>query len=218
MIGMRSVASEFDLAQQEASLSAQKATQETNAYQLPHMAEAKSIFKTFSQRADHAAISLFEIAKFFYPELGKGGWDALLTLAEEKYGADNFTDFLSEALPFLKMIRAMRNALEHNRPEGIVTNFELLKEGVAQVPSFEMKKYQDSEIPLTAISSLMANVFQNLPVCFEIMLVHMCGKLPVTIPLPFPFGIGMPKEERRPIKTVKYYYGTVANGEFTPIG
>ena len=214
-VGMRTMATEFDVAQQEAWMNAQNKQRTSGSMQIPSMSDTKTRCKTFFQRADHTAQALFEIVKLFYVDLNKGRWEAMLKLAVAEYGEDDpFTKFLDKAVPFLLLVRNTRDCLEHNLAGALVTDFTLLPDGQLVAPTIEIN-FRKTRQPTVPVSTFMTDVIESMIVGFELMIAHLCSK---HVYGPLPITVGVLPENRRGDKHVRYCYGTYYGEDFVPMG
>lgn len=214
-VGMRTAATEFDVAQQDAWAHAQQQQRTAGSMQIPSTSDVATRCKTFFQRADHAGQALFDIVQLFYADLGKGGWEALLERAESEYGKDDpFTGFLDQALPFFLLVRNTRDCLEHNLKGAVVRDFQLLPDGRVLEPTIEIN-FRQSRQPAVPVSSFMTEVTTSMTVGFELMIVYLCSK---HVQGPLPVTVGEIPENRRGGQHVRYCYGMYYGEDFVPMG
>lgn len=165
-----------ELTAAEASL--KRLAPQDRALSVPTISSVRVSVETFLQKADHAAVDLFEIAKLFYPDrIGKGWFESLFEFAKEKYGVDaTFTKFLADALPFLKLMRKARNCIEHPGVNQRVDVFDitLLPSGQLRAPTLEVV-HPETPQPLIAVSDFMAHTVEQIATMFELMLAFLCG-------------------------------------------
>jgi len=202
----------------EASL--KEMTVQNRALSLPAIGGVRERVETFLQKADHAIVDLFEIAKLFYPDgIGKKWFESLFELAETKYGADaTFTKFLAEALPVLKLVREARNCIEHPKPDKRVEVFDvtLRPSGEFRPPALEVV-HPETPQPLIAIANFMEQMVEQIAGIFELMLAFLCGYNVQ------PFGglaiqvVRYPPELEKPFG-VRFGYGTYQEDRVVPFG
>lgn len=218
IVAMRTTATEFDVAQQVAWTNAQNNPQAAGSMKVPAMSDVRTRCKTFAQRADHAARALFDITQLFYPDLNKGGWEALLERATTLYGADDyFTKFLGRALPFLLLVRNSRDCLEHNLTGAVVSDFKLLADGQLVAPTIEIN-FRKTHQPTVAVAMFMTQVTDSMITAFEVMIACLCSKHIHSMIPNFPIVVGELPEDRRRGKHVRYCYGTYHGKDFVPVG
>jgi hypothetical protein len=180
-------------------------TPKNRALSIPTIGGVRVSVETFLQKADHALVDLFEIAKLFYPDsIGKKWFDSLFALVKEKYGADStFAEFLAKVLPVLKLIRNARNCIEHPKANKYVEVYDitLLASGQLQPPALEVV-HPETPQPLIAVSDFMAQAVEQIAGIFELMLAFLCGYPPN---LEKAFG-------------VRYGYGVYDGDRIVPFG
>jgi hypothetical protein len=74
LVAMRSIADEFQSAQQSAIEKTANAERD-RSLAIPAIGNIRAHCKTFAQKADHCAAALLSIVRMFYPELKGGNWD-----------------------------------------------------------------------------------------------------------------------------------------------
>jgi hypothetical protein len=219
MLAMRTAAAEFEAAEEKARAKAPLGSSDGRAAQLPFMGDVKTPCRAYMQQAHHAAGTLLAIVQLFYPDIKKAPWDALATRVGDCYGADDgFTQFLGQAVPFLKGVLNVRDCLEHkNTKDATVSDFTLQSDGQIIAPAIEVD-FRGTRQPSIPISQFMGRMLNSLMTVFEIMIFHLCNKH-FQPPAPIlPVHINTPADNRRRWKHVRFYYGTLYKGEFIPVG
>ena len=85
---------------------------------VPALGNVSTRCKEFIQKSDHALRDLFKVVKLFYRDVGAGGWESLKSKIDNgPKNIDNFSQFLSNALPLLQLVRNARNCVEHPRQD-----------------------------------------------------------------------------------------------------
>jgi hypothetical protein len=218
MVGMRAASDEFEVAQKEANDAAQSSARNRSSMQIPQMGDIKTRLRTFAQRGDHAANSLFGIVELFYTDFGSGGWEKMADLVATRYGADDlFTKFLGEAIPFLQLVRNVRDCLEHNLKGASVKDFVLLPAGQIVAPTIGIN-FRHSRQPPISISLFMGEIMNMMTAVFEIMIAHLCDKHAQSPTPDLPIVVGALQENRRREKFVRFSYGTYLGEDFVPTG
>ena len=217
MIAMRTEAEEFEAAQRKACERTASASSAGSPH-FPSMGDVTNPCRAFMQQAFHAQGSLLAIVRLFYCDIEKAPWDILFERVKGHYGeSDDFTQFLVHAVPFLKGVMNIRDCLDHKNIKGVtIKDFAMQLNGKISVPTIEVD-FRGTRQPPVTISEFMTYVLTNLMIAFELMIVYLCGKH-YEAPAPFPIHIGMPSENRRHWKHVRFYYGSVWDGEFIPMG
>lgn len=217
LIAMRSEAAEFEAAQRKACERAASASSIGSPH-VPSMGDVTNPCRAFMQQAFHAQGSLLAIVCLFYRDIEKKPWDTLFETVKGNYGmGDDFTQFLVHAVPFLKGVMNIRDCLDHKNIKGVtIKDFVIRADGKIGVPTIEVD-FRGTKQPSVTISEFMTYVLNSLAIAIELMVVYLCGKH-YEAPAPFPVCIGMPSENRRHWKHVRFYYGSVWDGEFIPMG
>jgi hypothetical protein len=219
VVTMTTMASDFEMAQDTACERASAQQRSGHAEQQPFLGDAKARCKAFMQQADHAAGALLDIVRLFYPDIKDAPWDALYEKVSQDLGDDDaFAKFLTEAIPFFKLVRNTRNCLDHRNLKGVtVKDFEVQSDGEVHPPTIEID-FRGSKHSVVAVSVFMNGVITSLANGFEMMLAHLCNANSRPLRAPMPIYIQMPAENRRRWKHVRFYYGSSFNGEFIPVG
>jgi len=219
VLTMKSMATEFEVAEKAARAKTDAQQRSGHAEQQPFLGDAKARCKTFAQQADHAVGAILDIVQLFYPEIRDAPWDALHEKLRRELGyEDAFVKFLDEAIPFFKLVRNARNCLDHRNLKGVtVKDFEVQSDGTVHPPTIEID-FRGSQHPIVAISAFMNGVIASLATGFEMMIAHLCNTNSRPPRPPIPIHIDMPAENRRRWKHVRFYYGCRFNGEFIPAG
>ena len=145
---------------------------------LPAMNNVEVRCNEFLQKADHALIELFKIVKVFYSDVNKGGWDSLKTKIENgPKNIDNFHKFLTNAIPFLHLIRNARNCVEHpmEHQRLVVTNFSIDTNNNLLPPMIEII-HNKTPMKKGAILTFYKDAFSNLVEIIELMFVFLCAR------------------------------------------
>lgn len=193
VVAMQEIAIEFELAERNA-VEAYNMRHEMNAeFILPSVSGVEIFSKEFFQKADHVEQIICDLIKLFYPEVvkkkgnKKGGdnKDTIFELLREhlllEYAADDsFVKFIDKALLFLKMIRNVRNCLEHRHAKGkelgvVLNNFTLLPEGKIYAPTIEIN-FRSTKQPQIFLSTFLFDAVNSMVNVFEEMMVHLCSK------------------------------------------
>lgn len=185
---------------------------------IPSVGNVQSKCKTFSQKADHFAAKLMEIVRLFYPEQKRKNWDEFQLMAQSLYDeSDPFCEVLNIVIPVLKLVRNIRDCLEHHLSGVVVRDFEPKPDGVIAAPRIEVN-FRDSSLESISISSFMSDIEIHLLDIFEILVAHMSSKHMK----PFagiPMEIGLVPEDVQDVWHVRFTYGMRnQDGQFIPCG
>jgi hypothetical protein len=190
------------------------------ALTVPTAGDVQALTESFLQKADHATIDLFNIAKLFYgDEIGTRWFQSLHNLISKKYGDDDpFSKFLKAVLPFLQFVRNARNAMEH--PETTksvkVTDISLLLSCELNPPCIEVI-HPDTSQPAVPLLALMEHITDQLATAFEVLIAHLCG----ANVQPFagmPLGVIEYDENQQKAYKCRYGYGTQMGNQIVPFG
>lgn len=188
------------------------------SFVLPSIVNVDARVREFIQKADHSLRELFSIAKLFYAELGKGGWESLKQRIDgETDRIDNFDQFLKNSLPFLQQIRNARNAIEHPRHDKQLTarDFSINSDNCLVPPLIELvhPKTPMNGVP---ISDFMDSVQRGIVDIVELMVVFLCARH-FESPSGLIVRIIEVPEERRTNPNVRYGFGTMVGNELVPL-
>jgi hypothetical protein len=187
---------------------------------VPAIGEVRSLAETFFQKADHAVVDLFDIAKLFYgDQIGKKWFDSLLNLAKEKYGEDDgLAKFLIGVVPLLKFIRNTRNCIEHPKADQLVNvkDITVLPSGQLEAPRIEVIHPETGQ-PSVPLAILMERIVVEYATIFESMLAYLCDRnvQPVSgLPLQI---IEHTLDQQKGFKT-RFGYGVQMGDQLVPFG
>lgn len=188
------------------------------SFVLPSIVNVDARVREFIQKADHSLRELFSIAKLFYAEVGKGGWESLKQRIDgETDRIDNFDEFFKNSLPFLQQIRNARNAIEHPRHDKQLAtrDFSINSDNCLVPPVIELV-HPKTPINSVPISDFMYSVQRGIVDIVELMVVFLCARH-----FESPSGlivriIEIP-EERRTNPNVRYGFGTMIGNELVPL-
>lgn len=186
---------------------------------LPRSATSGGRCKSFAQLADHAAGALLSIVRLFYPEMKGKNWEDFHAHIEGRHGKDdNYSKVLECTVPFLKIVRNLRDCLGHQNVAGAVTrDFALEPDGQVWLPSVELD-FRSSVVQRCSISDFMAESTKVLLDSFEMITLHMCAKH-VEPFAGMPMTIAPLDDNYRQAWHVRFAYGSYnADGRFVPCG
>ncbi len=215
---MDDIASTFKVAEHAAIEMAENLESNDHSLTIPAANNVRAHCKSFSQKADHFAISLKKIVDLFYPQMRGRNWTDFPELIEAEYGkSDNFSKVLEVATPALVLIRNMRDCLEHNLT-GITTwDFELQPDGSIAPPTIEIN-FRQSVQSRCSISKLMEDITQAMPIYFEMFVAHMCSKS-IQPFAGMPLTVGMLSDDLQKAWRVRFAYGAYYQDDnFVPCG
>ncbi|MBZ0134240.1 MAG: hypothetical protein M9884_16900 [Rhodocyclaceae bacterium] len=184
---------------------------------LPSMVHVDIRVREFIQKADHALQRLLDLTKLFYSDLGSGGWEGLKSRIEGEGRIDNFEQFLSDATPFLRMIRSARNAVEHERPDMklIAADFALNSKNQL-VPPLVQLVHLKTPFEGTPIRGFMSSACANIADIVELMIVFLCARH-VGAPGNLSIRVIEIPIDRRFNPNVRYGFGVMIAGQLVPL-
>jgi len=175
---------------------------------LPSIGGIHNKCKEFLQKSDHALDGLFKVAKIFYQNIGKGKWDSLKKeVDKESSSIDNFSEVLSQMIPFLQFVRNARNCVEHPKNEYkiVTTDFSINPDNKLLSPLIEVVHPQTPQEPVPIVI-FMGKLVDSIVDVVELMLAFLCNRhiRPIT---GFPVQVHEFPIDNRRTKHVKYGYG-----------
>jgi len=219
LVAMETGADDFESTEQKEIEKMKSHSPNPTSFALPAIPDVEVRCKTFFQKADHVEQALWDIIRLFFPVLhGKCHFDNLLEFVEKEYGsADAFTKFIQEALPFLKMVRNIRDCLDHRNAKGVtITNFVMQPDGAVTRPAI-LVTFRDTKLSKTELGNLLPAVVKSMLNVFDTMIAFLCAKNP-NVSSKLPIEVDFVPEGKRRNKFVQYSFGIVFNGEFQPLG
>ena len=143
---------------------------------LPSIRDVKTRCKTIIQKADHTFNFLLEIIRLFYPDFGQQYYSNFYDFVAKKYGeTDPFSEFIENWLSFFLLVRNIRNCLEHNRKELIITDYEINTNIGVLSPTLAID-YNHSKLERSSLISLLPVILENVIIIFEELVAHLCAR------------------------------------------
>lgn len=181
------------------SLEYEKNRNEKVSFQLPSIVNLESRCKTIFQKADHVKQTLMEVITLFYPSSGltkQSHFPKFHEVLQEKYGEkDGFTEFIGRTLYFMKVVRELRNGLDHRLSTYKITDFELKAHGDILSPTIEVK-HKDIKVERTSLNEFLNLTTQNLIEIIEVSFAFLAGRAVRTGGMQYQLR-EIPKEKRR---------------------
>ena len=174
--------------------------------------------KEFLQKSDHALRELFKVVKLFYADVGTGGWESLKSKIEQgPQDIDNFSQFLSNALPMLQLVRNARNCVEHPRKEQRieVSDFSVDAKNNLLPPMVEII-YPETPREKMPVADFMVQISQSLVDVVELILVYLCARRVKSLS-GFPVQVVEIPPDRRRSANVRYGYGSAIGEQIIPM-
>lgn len=187
------------------------------SYAIPAFGNIETRCKTIFQKADHIEQILMEVITIFYPNENltkQSHFPKLYEVIKNKYGEeDSFTKYLSSILDFMKLVRALRNALDHRLDVVKTFDFELQSNSDVITPTIELKKYRGSELKRQSLFELFKIILPNLIFVFENTITFISSK--TFKPNPFAQGVKEIPVDKRRYKNVRYsFWSNIGKGGY----
>lgn len=208
LVAMKELAAALQQAQEQAVKAMQK--KPDGSLLLPAIPDVLVRAKTFIQRAEHVAQSLYILCVLFYGEelKKKGKWfDGLTALLHEKYGeADDFSRFSVQVAQCCKFLRNTRNCVEHASTSQFidVRDFDLLPSREIMPPSIKVV-HGETPQPIIPVDNFMEQVAQSVLNLTEQLIAFLCSKHVQNIG-GLTVQIGEVPEDQRGNKKIRYGY------------
>ena len=195
---------------------AEKAKHQPRSIALPSIGGIDSYCKTFTQKAHHFDRALLSIVRLLLP--AATNWDKLHEIVRSKFGkADPFDKLLADAIPNLKLVLNLRDALEHQNKGATVRDFSMEPDGSIAPPTVELN-FRKSILPRCSVSSLMDGLIAALPIYFEMMIVHLSSKFVRSVG-GLPLFVDLLPDTFQATKYVRFgYYAKMPDGQMLPFG
>ncbi|MCX6350581.1 MAG: hypothetical protein NTX03_01835 [Bacteroidetes bacterium] len=179
----------------------------------PAIPDIKTRCKTIFKKADQAYQAQLELLRIFYPDFSKQSfYTNFFEFIKTKYGAqDQFTIFVQDALPFIMLVRNIRNCLDHRRTETVIKDFELQANSNIISPTIEVD-HLGSKLTRMSLSQFLPSVTENLVAIFEKMIAFLTAKNLKTDRI-LPWEVRFISVDKRINKHIKYAYWSPLGSE-----
>ncbi|MDD4290395.1 MAG: hypothetical protein PHH83_03945 [Patescibacteria group bacterium] len=145
---------------------------------IPSLPNLEQKIKKIISNADHSIFSIIELVQIFYPEIKTEGWIEQLfkKLKLEKGENNQATIFINEFRDFIKIIRKIRNKIEHPRIVGIlnINNYKIEPSGILTKPTIYFESGNMSPLNIKT-SEFVYTVVENLFQLFQLLMAHLCN-------------------------------------------
>ncbi len=190
---------------------------QNNSLVIPSISDVGQRAKSFIQKANHVEDAIIDMIRLFYPELAAGHFETIVNNLETKYSTDdNFVQFLKDVLPFMKMVRNIRDCLDHrNVKNAKVLNFRMNPDSTISPPTIEIK-FRGTILEATPLSCFMPATTKSMLCIIEDLIAFLCSKHVQ----PFgntPIQVGLTPENTRRNKFIRYSYYTNVTNQWMPI-
>lgn len=185
----------------------EKRRSQKGAFELPSVVNLESRCKTIFQKADHVEQILMEIITHFYPNKGltkQSHFPKFHEVLQKLYGdKDGFAAFIGKTLNFMRVVRELRNGLDHRLPTVTVKDFELQTDGNILTPTINLN-HKDIKIDRTSLSEFLKLTTANLLEIVETTFAFLAGRNVKTDGMPYQLK-EIPEADRRH-KYVRYSF------------
>ena len=205
------------LSEIEEALSGVRDEEMTTGFKIPVIPNLQARSKAILYRGHDAIKAMLDIVRLFYgPKITHA--DSLLKYAEKNIEPeDSFRQFIEKAVPVLRFIWNMRNAVAHPKPTTriLVQNFSLRADGTLDVPSIEIIHPDTPQTAVPAID-LIDSIIESLQAIFEELSVYLCDRHAKHGE--FQIGVAEVPQHRRRHDHVRFSYVVNLGGQWQPLG
>lgn len=150
---------------------------------LPSISTVVHETQQFIRGVDNAIRHLIEIVQLFYPDIANTNWvsqlkNKFVVEGRNKDGSNEFVEALSR---WTWLIRNLRNAIEHPKPDDFVkiNDYTLVADGVIKPPTIVYTN-KNTPQPEITVSVFMISNIENIQIAFESLLACLCGSIPTS--------------------------------------
>lgn len=188
-------------------LNYEKRMSEKGSFQIPSIANLETRCKTIFQKVDQIKQTLIEIIYHFYPNRGmnkQSHFPKFYEILKETYGEkDSFTEFIGHTLDFIRVMRELRNALDHRLSTYKITDFELKSDGIIHSPTIELNQ-KDVKLEKTNLKDFLNLTIQNMIDIIEVSFAFLAARAVKTSKMQYRI-MEIPVDKRR-YKFVKFSF------------
>jgi hypothetical protein len=193
--------------EKEVSHAYEERRKELASYAIPSINDVETRCKTIFQKADHVEQILMEIITLFYPNEGltkQSHFPKFQDILKKKYGeADPFFLFLDKSIYFIKVVRELRNSLDHRLKFVKVKDFELQTDSNIISPTIELE-FKEVKLEKVSLSEFLPLVLKNSIYIFENTIGHLSATNAKSDLMPYVIK-EIPENDRR-YKHVRYSF------------
>lgn len=198
---------EYQTKENKAASEYEKRKELKGSYELPSIVNLESSCKTIFQKADHIEQTLMDIITRFYPNQGltkQSHFPKFHNILISKYGEkDGFVEYIGNTIYFMRIIRELRNGLDHRLETVKVKDFEIQKDGNIFSPTIELN-HKEVKLDRISLSEFLKITKENLIDIIETTFAYLAGYNVKTDGMPYQLR-EIPEEKRRN-KFVKYSF------------
>lgn len=170
---------EYQVVEDKVSAEYEKRRSQKGAFELPSVVNLESRCKTIFQKADHVEQILMDIITHFYPNQGltrQSHFPKFHEVLQKLYGdKDGFAVFIGKTLYFMRVVRELRNGLDHRLPTVTVTDFELQTDGSILAPTINLN-HKEIKLDRTSLSEFLKLTTANLLEIVETTFAFLAGR------------------------------------------
>lgn len=217
---MNNMAEEFVAEEETKTSTFLKNEQKNKSLVLPSIIDLESRTKSFFQKADHVQQTLFEMTSLFYSDIPRKGHFGTLvkTITSQYNDDDSFIKFLNMVAPHMKILRNLRDCLDHRLYKEVkVSDFKLNKKAQMAPPSITMKRPNKTILEETWLSDFMSTTVENLANIMEMMIAFLCAKS-TKRSIGSEIAVGITQESKRIHPNIRFRYFTNLLGPWMPMG
>ena len=178
------------------------------SYEIPTITNLESRCKTIFQKTDHIEQFIMSIFLTFYPNDGltkQSHFPKLHEIIKTKYGEkDMFSENLGNAAYLMRILRLMRNGLDHQLNSVIIKNFELQPDSPVLSPTIELN-HKDGKVERISLGIFLPSIFKQLISFVEAIIIFLAAKN-VQPMGKIEFGVKQIPEANRRNKFVRYCF------------
>lgn len=153
-------------------------TEDDYSLHLPSVSDVEQRTKQFIINTDHSIRHMMELAQNFYPKITNEKWNVQLhkQLKQEQGAGHPSVEFIESINSWIWLMRNLRNAIEHPKinNEILIQNYRLIETGNVKPPMISYVN-NDTPLPEMPVSKLMTSNIENLLLCFELLMAHLCN-------------------------------------------
>ena len=218
LVAMNIASEEFVEIEEKQIQTMENRSQTNGSFAIPSISDIGQRAKSFIQKANHVEEAIIDMISIFYPDISSAGhFETIVNHLETKYDInDDFVKFLKDILPFMKMVRNMRNCLDHRKVKGAqVLNFRMNPDSTISLPTIEIN-FRGITLDATSLSFFMSNTTKYMTNVIGDLIAFVCSKHVQTFG-DAPIQVGLVPENKRRNKFIRFSYYTNITGQWMPI-
>lgn len=185
---------------------------------IPSVNNVETRCKTIFQKIDHIQQTLIELIRIFFPDFisikKKFKYEDFHQFIKKCYGEkDIFAKLITAILPSIKLMREIRNCLDHRNSEITIKDFELQANSELIPPTIEVHN-NGIDLDRTTLSTYLPIAREDLLIIYEEVMANLCSKR-IRKNSTLPYQVLFIPEDRRKNKYTKYsYWSPIGNGGY----